>query len=145
MRLFRLAPSAELDLAEIWLHIARDNPSAADRLVDALHHRFQILALQPELGQARPDIAAGDLRCFTVGKYIIFTDPWMPASRSPESFTALVTSRLCSDIGSSLRLCSRSSADDFHEKGTGPISADGARRTHLGLPSLPLRAVANLG
>ena len=33
---FKLTPSAETDLFEIWTYIARDNPEAADRVETAI-------------------------------------------------------------------------------------------------------------
>ncbi|WP_375510660.1 type II toxin-antitoxin system RelE/ParE family toxin [uncultured Nostoc sp.] len=50
---------AEEDLIEIWIYIAADNLTAADRLVDQIDTKCQMLADNPELGQARPDIAPG--------------------------------------------------------------------------------------
>ncbi len=61
---------AEEDLIEIWIYIAADNPTAADRLLDQIDTKCQMLANNPELGQARPDIASG-LRYFPVGRYLI--------------------------------------------------------------------------
>ena len=43
------------DLAELWEHVAQDNPDAADRLVDWLFERCALLTPFPE-GRARPDI-----------------------------------------------------------------------------------------
>ena len=56
-RLIRTA-RAEEDLIEIWMYIAADNPAAADRLLDQIDAKCQMLADNPRLGQARPDIAA---------------------------------------------------------------------------------------
>jgi toxin ParE1/3/4 len=50
---------ANADLDEIWLHVALDNPVAADRLVDRIVSRCRDLAEHPRLGQARPEIAPG--------------------------------------------------------------------------------------
>ncbi|MFN6558278.1 MAG: type II toxin-antitoxin system RelE/ParE family toxin [Nostoc sp. ChiSLP01] len=61
---------AEEDLIEIWIYIAADNPIAADRLLDQIDTKCQRLADNPELGQARPDIAP-KLRYFPVGRYLI--------------------------------------------------------------------------
>lgn len=63
--------TADLDLVEIWLSIARDKPQAADRIVDRFHETFQTLAANPVLGQAVDRYQKG-LRCFSVGKYIVF-------------------------------------------------------------------------
>ena len=68
-RLIRSA-RAEEDLIEIWMYIAADNPAAADRLLDRIEAKCQMLADNPGLGQPRPDIAP-DLRYFLVGRYLI--------------------------------------------------------------------------
>lgn len=61
---------ADEDLIEIWLWIARDDPAAADRLLDAMEARFEQLARHPFSGPARPDIAPG-LRHLVAGAYLI--------------------------------------------------------------------------
>ena len=61
---------AEADLVEIWLYIAEDNPPAADALLDDIDRKCDLLARNPHLGQARPDIAP-DLRYFPAGNYLI--------------------------------------------------------------------------
>ncbi len=66
----RLTPRARDDLDEIWLHIARDNIGAADRLIDAISARCNSLADFPDLGPARPDIAP-DARMLTIDNYIV--------------------------------------------------------------------------
>jgi toxin ParE1/3/4 len=61
---------AEEDLIEIWLYIAQENPDAADRMLDQFENKFSLLAQQPQLEPARPDIAP-DLRYFPVGSYLV--------------------------------------------------------------------------
>ena len=68
-RLLRTA-QAEEDLIDIWAYIARDNPAAADRVLDALDEKSHALARNPQMGMAREDIAAG-VRHFPVGNYLI--------------------------------------------------------------------------
>eukprot|EP01039_Chlorochromonas_danica_P012820 gene12820-14759_t len=58
------------DLDEIWLHVALDNPAAADRLIDRIVARCQGLASHPQLGPARPEIAP-DTRALVVGDYLL--------------------------------------------------------------------------
>ncbi|MEO4000158.1 type II toxin-antitoxin system RelE/ParE family toxin [Mesorhizobium sp. CAU 1732] len=53
--LFRSA-GAEEDLIEIWSHIAFDSLGAADRLLDAIEDRWQLLATQPRSGALRGDL-----------------------------------------------------------------------------------------
>jgi toxin ParE1/3/4 len=66
----RRTAQAEEDLIELWLYIAQDNPSAADRLLEEIEDKYSLLAANPQLGRARPDIAA-DCRSFPVGRYLI--------------------------------------------------------------------------
>jgi toxin ParE1/3/4 len=68
-RLKRL-PLAERDLDDIWLNIALDNPSAADRVIDRLTNAEWLLCERPLAGRARPELLAG-LRSWPVGAYLI--------------------------------------------------------------------------
>jgi toxin ParE1/3/4 len=61
---------AEEDLIDIWLYIAHDDVRAADRLLDDIEEKFLLLADQPGLGPARPDIAP-ELRYLPVKRYLI--------------------------------------------------------------------------
>jgi toxin ParE1/3/4 len=63
-------PKAQDDLLEIWLHIAKDNVAAADRLLDRIASRCAGLADFPEIGPAREDIGRG-VRVLTVGNYLV--------------------------------------------------------------------------
>jgi toxin ParE1/3/4 len=72
----RRTSQAEEDLIHIWAHIARDNLAAADRLIDLLDEKSQALALNPQMGMLRNDIAPG-VRHFPVGRYLIlYRDVW---------------------------------------------------------------------
>jgi toxin ParE1/3/4 len=42
------------DLPEIYGYIARDNPAAAERVLDAVEATFNLLAQEPEAGVAYP-------------------------------------------------------------------------------------------
>lgn len=70
MPVFQKTAKAEQDLIEIWLYVAQDNPSAADKLLDRFEEAGRLLAKNPELGPERPDIAPG-FRYFPVGRYIL--------------------------------------------------------------------------
>jgi toxin ParE1/3/4 len=61
---------ARRDLLDIWFSIATDNPAAADRVYDRLEARVRILERFPEVGPARPDIAA-DARVLVEPPYLI--------------------------------------------------------------------------
>jgi toxin ParE1/3/4 len=63
-------PRAEADLLEVWQFIATDSPRAADRLLDRIEARCRLLADNPRLGRARPEIAP-DARAWVVGRYPI--------------------------------------------------------------------------
>ena len=63
-------PKAEADLLEIWLYVAQDSPRAADRLLDRIETQCRLLADNPRLGRARPEIAP-DARAWKVGRYLV--------------------------------------------------------------------------
>lgn len=60
---------ADEDLIGMWLHIAADNPAAADRILDAIEARWQQLLRHPHSGMARDDIAPG-IRHLIYGQYL---------------------------------------------------------------------------
>lgn len=71
----RFANSAEADLIDLWLVIAEDNPTAADKVLDTIYSTATLIGTQPEMGRARPELADG-LRSFpTKTPYIIFYLP----------------------------------------------------------------------
>lgn len=70
MAIFIRTAKAEDDLVDIWVYIAQDSPAAADRVLDNIDGKCRLLADNPLLGPARPDIASG-LRYFPVGSYLI--------------------------------------------------------------------------
>lgn len=70
MPIIKRTSQAEEDLIDIWIYIAEDKLSAADRLLDKIDAKISLLADQPRLGPARPDIAP-ELRHFPVGNYLI--------------------------------------------------------------------------
>jgi toxin ParE1/3/4 len=56
---YRLSALAEQDLEEIWSYVAEDaSPATADRLIDAIIERFELLAEQPRMGRLRPEFGA---------------------------------------------------------------------------------------
>lgn len=70
--LYRLSTLAEQDLDEIWSYVAEDaSPATADRLIDAIIDRFELLAGQPRMGRLRPEFGEG-VRSFTVENYVIY-------------------------------------------------------------------------
>ena len=69
-----LDQAAEADLIEIWQFIAGDNPTAADRMLDRIWDGFRVIERFPHGGTARPELAP-NLRCFSVGSYVIYFRP----------------------------------------------------------------------
>ncbi|MGH6903894.1 MAG: type II toxin-antitoxin system RelE/ParE family toxin [Geminicoccaceae bacterium] len=67
---FTKRPKAEADLLAIWLYIAQDSPRAADRLLDRIEAQCRLLADNPRLGRARPEIAP-DARAWIVARYLV--------------------------------------------------------------------------
>ena len=74
MPVCRLRPLAALDLDNISLFIAQDNPTAALRLIDQLEATCQEVAEFPYIGAARPELGT-DLRMFPSGNFLIFYQP----------------------------------------------------------------------
>jgi len=74
MSRIRYTHSAEADLLEL-LAIAEDNLAAADESLESIQSTVSLLATQPEMGRARPELADG-LRSFsTRTPYLIFYVP----------------------------------------------------------------------
>lgn len=71
---FRLTPRAQRDMRDIWRNIAVDNEKAADKLISKLFDKFELVADHPEMGVARPDIAAA-ARLLIEGRYIAIYEP----------------------------------------------------------------------
>jgi len=72
MATVNFAQSARTDLLEAWLFIAEDNLNAADRVLDTIEKEAEVLATQPLMGRARPDLAE-DIRSWpTSTSYILF-------------------------------------------------------------------------
>ncbi len=57
MATVKFAQSALTDLLEVWLFIAEENLNAADRVLETIEQYAGILATQPLMGRARPDLA----------------------------------------------------------------------------------------
>lgn len=66
-----LAPAARGDLLEIWPFIARENPVAADRILDRLEAAIHRLGDRPGLGHRRPDLTSAPVRFWSVLGYVI--------------------------------------------------------------------------
>jgi len=68
----RFSASAENDLLEAWLYVAEDSLNSADYLVDQIEAEARKLILQPKMGRARDELAAGLRSWPTSTPYILF-------------------------------------------------------------------------
>jgi toxin ParE1/3/4 len=67
-----LAPSAAGDLESLWQHLADEaSEAAADRVIEAISERCEMLGEFPKAGRLRPEIGL-DVRCFPVEKHLIY-------------------------------------------------------------------------
>ena len=72
MATVNFAQSARTDLLEVWLFLAEENLNAADRVLETIEQEAGILATQPLMGRARPDLAQ-DIRTWpTSTSYTLF-------------------------------------------------------------------------
>lgn len=71
MKQVTFLPLADDDLLAAWLHIATDNPSAADDYLDRIHHVCALIADNPAMGFERDELRDG-VRSFPVEKHVIF-------------------------------------------------------------------------
>lgn len=72
---YRLSELAEQDLLETWLYVAADaSVERADRLLEAIGQRFELLAEHPRMGRRRPEFGS-DVRSFVVENHVIYYRP----------------------------------------------------------------------
>lgn len=72
MSRYRLAPSAAVELDEIWTYVARQaSIKRAERLIGSITDTFVRLADYPLMGAARPTLGV-NWRTFPVGNYRIY-------------------------------------------------------------------------
>jgi len=74
MTRYKIAPQAREDLKEIYRYLRQRSKRAEGRLREIFLEKFQLLASQPLLGEARGDLAE-NLRMFTAGNYVILYRP----------------------------------------------------------------------
>ncbi len=70
MSRIRVSKKALADIRRIWTYVAKDRPASADALIESFYKRFRLMAMNPAIGEARPDLRSG-LRIMSVGKYVI--------------------------------------------------------------------------
>ncbi len=63
--------AAEADLLEIWTYLFEKSPEAADRIVDEITDKYDLLCQFPSMGRRRAELGA-HYRSFPVGNYVIF-------------------------------------------------------------------------
>ncbi|MGE3275200.1 MAG: type II toxin-antitoxin system RelE/ParE family toxin [Vicinamibacterales bacterium] len=69
---YRLSAVAEQDLLEAWVHVAAAaSIETADRVLDHIIRRFELLTDQPGLGRLRPEYGIG-VRSSPVDSYVIY-------------------------------------------------------------------------
>ena len=68
------SPQSDLDVFEIALLVANENPTAAERLIDRFDEKLMMLADNPHSGRPRDELAPS-LRSYAVGNYLIFYRP----------------------------------------------------------------------
>lgn len=65
-----ITSTADLDLEEIEARISSDNPAEADRFLELLSQRFELIAEMPGIGRRRDNYARG-VRSIAEGDYVI--------------------------------------------------------------------------
>ncbi|MFV3130552.1 type II toxin-antitoxin system RelE/ParE family toxin [Niveispirillum sp. KHB5.9] len=88
IRVFR-THVAERDLEDIWLAIARDNPAAATRVIQAIGAQIERLSSFPRLGSRRPDIAPS-ARALVEGPYLILFETQPDTDDGPVEWVEIV-------------------------------------------------------
>lgn len=71
----RRQPLAKDDILDGWDYLAEVcGIEAADRWVEQLDAKLSLLALQPQMGRQRDELAPG-LRSFPIGRHVVFYLP----------------------------------------------------------------------
>lgn len=66
-----LGHDADLDLDDLWDHIAEDSIDAADRVIHTLFEAFVALARNPGMGHKRLDLTELPVLFCPVGNYLV--------------------------------------------------------------------------
>lgn len=99
---YALHPAALGDVDSIWVHIAKDSPDAADRVIGEIFDRIRSLVFFPEQGYKRPALTSRPLRFTVVRQYVIAYAPdrtplrviaVIHGRRSPRVFAAALRTR----------------------------------------------------
>ena len=68
---FEVSEEGLLDLDEIYVFVAEDNPDAAERVEGEFLKLFELLASNPGIGHFRDDIGDRSLRFTTLYRYVV--------------------------------------------------------------------------
>jgi toxin ParE1/3/4 len=70
---YRLLPTAESELDDIWFYVARASGSIdiANRVIDAITESLFSIGQYPQIGRRRDDDLRPNLRSFPSGEYVI--------------------------------------------------------------------------
>lgn len=74
MGIYFVSPQAAQDLQEIHDYLFTKNPDTANKFLDAMAQKFEILANFPNMGRRRDELSP-ILRSFPVDDYLIFYRP----------------------------------------------------------------------
>jgi plasmid stabilization system protein ParE len=72
---YLISPDARIDLNGVWDYIAKDNLSAADRVLQEIRETMAFLAENPELGHIRKDLTSRPVRFWRIYSYLIVYSP----------------------------------------------------------------------
>lgn len=100
MSKYHFTPQAVADLFDIWSFIAADNPTAADRVEEAVFRACDLLADSPLVGRSRKDLTPLPLRFWVVQPYSNYLIVYHPDRKPLQVIRVLHTSR---DLPSVLR------------------------------------------
>jgi len=100
MSKYQLTPPATSDLLEIWNFIAEDNPTAADKVIEAIFRGCQLLADSPHAGRFREDLTSLPVRFWVVQPYSNYLIVYRPETKPLQIIRVLHAAR---DIGTVLR------------------------------------------
>ena len=78
MSKYQFTPQAVADVFEIWTFIAQDNPTAADRVEEAVYRACNFLAHSPLVGRMRKDLTPLPVRFWVVQPYLNYIIVYNP-------------------------------------------------------------------
>ncbi|MGF1675920.1 MAG: type II toxin-antitoxin system RelE/ParE family toxin [Rivularia sp. (in: cyanobacteria)] len=71
MGIYFVSPQAAQDLQDIHDYLFAKNPDTANKFLDTIAHKFEMLANFPNMGRKRDELLTS-LRSFPVDDYLIF-------------------------------------------------------------------------